>query len=112
MPSLSRCGCCFYVPPSHRRFAKGFAAAVVGALPTQSIATLITTQLLPSVPHGWLIQEVSQELVAQAAACGFEMLCPRANALTAEGVQLIRSRGLVVRAWGVKTLEVRCVACF
>lgn len=63
-------------------------------------------QLLPQVPHGWLIQEVTQELVDQAKACGFNMLCPRANALTPEVVQLIKSQGLVVRAWGVKTIEV------
>lgn len=70
------------------------------------------TQMLPAVPHGWLIQQVSSELVDQAAACGFEMLCARANALSAEGVQLARSRGLAVRAWGVRTLEVRGSPCW
>lgn len=91
-PSLcSRCPC-FHWPMHHHCLFSG-------------------TQLLPSVQHGWLIQEVSNELLDTAAACGFEMLCPRANALTAEGVALIKSRGLVVRAWGVKTIEVRCNAC-
>jgi hypothetical protein len=35
------------------------------------------------------------------------MVCPRANALTAEGVAQLRKAGLAVRAWGVKSIEVR-----
>ncbi|WIA15009.1 hypothetical protein OEZ85_001712 [Tetradesmus obliquus] len=89
----------------------GGAAAAAFSVPGITITSFhlqqlqASKQLLPSVQHGWLIQEVSNELLDTAAACGFEMLCPRANALTAEGVALIKSRGLVVRAWGVKTIE-------
>jgi hypothetical protein len=64
-------------------------------------------QLLPHVAHGWLIQEVTPDAIATAAACGFEMVCPRANALTAAGVQQLVAHGFAVRAWGVKTIEVR-----
>lgn len=66
----------------------------------------IALQVLPGVPHGWLIQELTSELISKAQASGFEMLCPRANALTAEGVQQIKQQGPVVRAWGVKTIDV------
>ena len=63
-------------------------------------------QLLPEVQHGWLIQEVAPDIVQTARECGFEMVCPRANALTAEGVQALKAAGFVVRAWGVKSIEV------
>lgn len=64
-------------------------------------------QLLPEVPHGWLIQEVTPDTIRTAQQPGFEMVCPRANALTAEGVQLLKQARFAVRAWGVKNLEVR-----
>jgi hypothetical protein len=48
-------------------------------------------------------------------ACVLQV-CPRANVLTPEGVAAARQRGLSVRAWGVKTLQVgacgpACQAC-
>lgn len=64
-------------------------------------------QLLPSVPHGWLIQEVTDDIISTAKKCGFKMVCPRANALTTAGVQQLVDEGFVVRAWGVKSIEVR-----
>lgn len=63
-------------------------------------------QLLPEVPHGWLIQEVTPDITSTAQQAGFEMVCPRANALTAKGVQVLKQAGFAVRAWGVKGLEV------
>lgn len=63
-------------------------------------------QLLPEVPHGWLIQEVTPDITSTAQQAGFDMVCPRANALTAEGVQVLKQAGFAVRAWGVKSLEV------
>ena len=64
-------------------------------------------QLLPGVPHGWLIQEVTPDIIATAKQAGFEMVCPRANALTPAGVLSLKQEGFAVRAWGVKTIEVR-----
>jgi hypothetical protein len=63
--------------------------------------------LLPEVPHGWLIQEVNPDLINTAKQSGFEMVCPRGNALTREAVQILRQEGFAVRAWGVKSIEVR-----
>eukprot|EP00878_Enallax_costatus_P021742 GHUV01023033.1.p1 GENE.GHUV01023033.1~~GHUV01023033.1.p1 ORF type:complete len:287 (+),score=73.28 GHUV01023033.1:40-900(+) len=69
--------------------------------------------LLPRIPHGWLIQEVTQDIIDTAKACGLEMICPRANALTQEAVKLLKREGFVVRAWGVKSIELlhHVVAC-
>jgi hypothetical protein len=66
----------------------------------------VLLQLLPEVPHGWLIQEVISDIIETAKQSGFEMVCPRANALTADGVQELKAAGFVVRAWGLKTIEV------
>lgn len=63
-------------------------------------------QLLPQVPHGWLIQEVTPDIIHTAQQAGLRMVCPRANALTADVVQALKMQGFVVRAWGVKTIEV------
>lgn len=74
-------------------------------------AATCSQQLLPSVTHGWLIQEVTPEIIRQAQQCGLDMVCPRANALTADGVQQLVDQGFVVRAWGVKKLEVGLSSC-
>lgn len=65
-----------------------------------------------------MIQEVTPDVVSTASQSGCcDMVCPRANALTAEGVQALKQQGVAVRAWGVKTLEVReplfvvCACC-
>jgi glycerophosphoryl diester phosphodiesterase len=52
-----------------------------------------------------LVQEVTPDIIAAAAQQGLELVCPRANALTAEGVQQLTAHGLAVRAWGVRTLQ-------
>lgn len=49
---------------------------------------------------------MSPDIIQTAQQSGFEMVCPRANALTAEGVQALKAAGFVVRAWGVKSIEV------
>lgn len=56
--------------------------------------------------HALLIQEVTPEAVAEALQAGAECVCPRANALTPEGVGMLRAEKLEVRAWGVRTVEV------
>ena len=67
------------------------------------------------MPHALLVHELDDGVAADAAARvhGLRQVCPRANVLTAEGVEAARRRGLSVRAWGVKSLELldRAVAC-
>lgn len=84
---------------------------IVGPLPPPTPphppVIVVVTQLLPEVTHGWLIQEVTPEVIHTAKQAGFQMVCPRANALTPEGVRALNQEGFRVRAWGVKTIEVR-----
>jgi glycerophosphoryl diester phosphodiesterase len=57
----------------------------------------------PSLPTGWLVGEVNNEIIAQARAMGLTQICPRANTLTQELVHRLHAEGFVVRAWGVTT---------
>lgn len=57
--------------------------------------------------HAWLIQEWSPCVGRAAAAIPAEVLCPRANALTQRAVAEMRAAGFGVRAWGIKSEEVR-----
>ncbi len=60
-------------------------------------------------PCGAHAESCSRPAAPQALREGIQQLCPRANILTAEGVALARSAGLLVRAWGIKSVEVsRC----
>ena len=70
-------------------------------------------QLLPSVRHGWLVQELTEEALAQASAAGIDQICPRANATTREAVTAALARGFSVRGWGVKneSLLLHAVHC-
>ena len=64
-------------------------------------------QLLPEVRHSWLVQEISEDVVTTALETGMKQLCPRANAVTSDGVAQASAAGLSVRAWGVKDVSVR-----
>lgn len=70
-------------------------------------------QLMPRVRHAWLVHELNEEALHTAQAAGVQQLCPRANILTAEGVQSAVAAGFTVRAWGIKDLELlqHAVAC-
>lgn len=69
--------------------------------------TLHGLQLLPSVPHGWLMHELNEEAIRAAQGVGITQMCPRANVLTPEGVQAAMQAGMSVRAWGVRDKQVR-----
>lgn len=56
--------------------------------------------------HGWLVQEVTPQVLAAATGAGVHGLYPRADASTAEGIAAARGAGLSVRAWGVRHLPV------
>ena len=50
---------------------------------------------------GWLIGEITEETIAQAATLGLFQLCPRANAVTEAMVDRARAAVTEVRAWGL-----------
>ncbi|GLC41432.1 hypothetical protein PLESTF_000290600 [Pleodorina starrii] len=60
--------------------------------------------LLPGVTHGWLVHELTDDIIREALAAGCRQVCPRANVLSAAAVQLPAAAGLSVRAWGVKDM--------
>eukprot|EP00892_Ulva_mutabilis_P001345 jgi/Ulvmu1/11210/UM072_0047.1 len=64
-------------------------------------------KLLPGVRHAWLIQEVSDEVLAEAKNSGIAQICPRTHALTAGGAAKVLDSGFSLRAWGVRSTEVR-----
>lgn len=59
----------------------------------------------PELPTGWLVHEVNDETIARAKAMGIDQLCPKADQVTADLVQKIKSEGFVARAWGVANEE-------
>jgi glycerophosphoryl diester phosphodiesterase len=59
-------------------------------------------QLLPEVPHGWLLRRITAVDVQLAAMLGLAEICPRAETLTSEVVAAAAAPGLRVRAWGVR----------
>ena len=63
-------------------------------------------QELVGVRHGWLVQEITPEVLQAAAEAGVHGLYPRANVCTAEGIAAAHAAGLSVRAWGVHNLQV------
>jgi hypothetical protein len=67
---------------------------------------VVSMQALSSIRHGWLIQEISDEVLRTAKEAGVHQICPRANACTREGVDAARDAGFTVRGWGVKSLQV------
>ena len=52
-------------------------------------------------PTGWLVTEVSDQVIAQARELGLTQLCPRAPLVTPGLVRRLYDEGFVVRAWGV-----------
>ncbi|MFQ6029478.1 MAG: glycerophosphodiester phosphodiesterase [Dehalococcoidia bacterium] len=59
----------------------------------------------PQLPAGWLVGECDDAVLDQAEVLGLSMLCPRADLVTPDLVTRLRSRGFVIRAWGVATEE-------
>ena len=59
----------------------------------------------PELPTGWLVPlgptEWDDSIIEQAAALGFNQVCPRANITTPELVRTLHERGFVVRCHGV-----------
>jgi glycerophosphoryl diester phosphodiesterase len=51
---------------------------------------------------GWLVAEVTAELVESARSMGLFQLCPRAENVSRSAVEMARTVASEVRAWGVK----------
>lgn len=57
----------------------------------------------PDLSTGWLVREVSDEIVEAARRMGVEQLCPNAISINAEIVLRLHKKGFKVRAYGVKS---------
>ena len=58
-------------------------------------------RIAPEFRVGWLVKEVSDEVLNRLAAIGGDELCPHADLVTAERVRAWHAEGFTVRAWGV-----------
>jgi glycerophosphoryl diester phosphodiesterase len=58
-------------------------------------------ELRPDWRIGYLVREVTDEVLSDLASVGGEQLCPRAKFVNAEDVAKWHAMGLNVRAWGV-----------
>ena len=63
-------------------------------------------QLLPAVRLGWLVHDISDAVLVEAAAAGVHQLCPRANIVSQAEVTKALQAGFSVRGWGIKDTEV------
>ena len=54
----------------------------------------------PEFRVGWLVKEVTDEVLRELAAIGGDELCPPADLVTAERVRAWHAAGFNVRAWG------------
>ena len=57
----------------------------------------------PDISTGWLVREVSDEIVETARRMGVEQLCPNARTMKADVVIRLHKEGFTVRAYGVNT---------
>jgi glycerophosphoryl diester phosphodiesterase len=55
------------------------------------------------MPVGYLTREFTPGMIAQCVDHGLAQVCPHVEALDADLVALAHDRGLVVRAWGIRT---------
>ncbi len=54
--------------------------------------------IAPEQPAGWLVKEVTPEVVATAHALRLQQICPKADAITPEVLEA--THGFEIRAWG------------
>ncbi|KAK9818370.1 hypothetical protein WJX72_011521 [[Myrmecia] bisecta] len=70
-------------------------------------------RVLPGVRHGWLVQEITDDILQTCQDHGISGVYPRANACTVATISQARLQGCSVRGWGVKTAQDlhRLLAC-
>ena len=59
----------------------------------------------PSATLGFLSPVFDEDIIERCVAAGFEQICPAAETLTADLVQVAQEAGLFVRAHGVRTRQ-------
>jgi glycerophosphoryl diester phosphodiesterase len=55
----------------------------------------------PELPAGWLLRQIDDAVIDRARALGLAQLCPKADIVTPQLVERLRTAGFGVRAWGV-----------
>ena len=56
----------------------------------------------PKYRVGWLVKEITPEIIKGLDDIGADEICPIASALTKENVDMLHKLGFRVRAWGIK----------
>ena len=54
---------------------------------------------------GYLLREIDRKALDELRAIGAQQICPAASTLTREAVQMAKSSGFEVRAWGVSNVR-------
>lgn len=55
----------------------------------------------PELSTGWLVQEITEDILATAKQMRIAQICSKASMITAEIVRLLHNQGFTARAWGV-----------
>ena len=71
----------------------------------QRVRLAETRAYAPDLPTGWLVADVTDEVIAESRRMTLTQLCPRANTVTPALVERLHAEGFVVRAWGVGNEE-------
>lgn len=66
-------------------------------------------EIAPEFRIGWLVKEVTDDMLHELAAIGGDELCPHADLVTAERVRTWHAAGFSVRAWGANRENMRQV---
>lgn len=59
----------------------------------------------PTLPAGWLLRKIDDDIIGEARRLGIGQLCPKADSVTPELVARLHGEGFNVRAWGVGNEE-------
>lgn len=62
-------------------------------------------RLAPGLPTGWLVKQVTDEVITAARNLGIAQICPRADRMDESLVRRLHGEGFSVRAWGISSEE-------
>jgi len=68
-------------------------------------------QIEPKARVGWLIENPGDEEINKLLDISGEEMAPRAECITKEMMEVLRDKGLAVRAWGVFTVQLMKKMC-
>lgn len=60
-----------------------------------------SVQVMPSIAHGWLIQEINDETISKAEQLKLSGIYPRADLVSPEQISQLTAAGFTVRTWGI-----------